>query len=91
MKQNGNDADVDMRHILTPWGCDSVIQLQEACEKEGIKYKHLFEIAKYVLVVKSMVDDNDPDADEKRLNAALKRMRKKTCMGRQERFTFRKR
>jgi len=75
IKENGTN--VDMRHTLTQWERDSVIRLKEACEKDGIEYRHIFELAKYVLVVKSMVDDKDPEVDEKRLQLALKRMRKK--------------
>ena len=66
-----------MRFALTPWERDSVIRLKAACEKENVAYMSIFELAKYVLVVKSSVSDSDPDADAKRLQCALKRMKKK--------------
>jgi hypothetical protein len=66
-----------MRFTLTPWERDSVIRLKGACEEENVTYRSIFELAKYVLVVQSSVKDTDPDADSKRLQAALKRMKKK--------------
>jgi hypothetical protein len=66
-----------MRFTLTPWERDSVIRLKAACEEENVAYRSIFELAKYVLVVKSSAKDTDPDADSKRLQAALKRMKKK--------------
>ena len=67
----------DTRFSLTDWEKDSVIRLRDACVEEGIQYKSIFELAKYVLVTKSMADDSDPKADEKRLKSALKRLRKR--------------
>lgn len=66
-----------MRHRLTESERQAVVALKEACDKEGLHYKHTFELAKYVLVTHSMAKDSNPKSPQIRLNAALKRLRKK--------------
>ncbi|CAB9501028.1 expressed unknown protein [Seminavis robusta] len=66
-----------MRFELTDEEREEIIALKKACESEGIKYRSIFELAKYCLVVRSQVDSNDPKAAEKRTALALKRMKKR--------------
>jgi hypothetical protein len=75
--QNGDDVDDDPRFTLTPWERESVIRLKNACDAEGIAYKSIFELAKYVLVTRSMANDHNSHRDQIRLNAALKRIKKR--------------
>jgi hypothetical protein len=65
-----------MKHSLTDWERASVVRLKRACEEQNIAYKSVFELAKYVLVTRSVCKDNDKHADQKRLQAALQRIRK---------------
>lgn len=70
-------ANTDPRYTLTPWERESVKQLKDACEEHGVTYKSIFELAKYVLVSKSVAKDKDPKADAKRLKEALERITRK--------------
>lgn len=71
------DVDKDMRHSFTDSELIAVSALKEVCDKEGIYYKHLFDLAKYVLVTHTMADDSNPKAGDIRLKASLKRLRKR--------------
>lgn len=68
---------MEMKHTLTEWERENVIRLKEACDEEGIKYNSIFELAKFVLVTKSVAKDGDKNADKKRTKAALKRITKR--------------
>ena len=64
--------DGDMRHRLTESELQAVKALKTACDEQGIYYKHIFDLAKYVLVTHSMADDSNPKAAKIRLKAAVK-------------------
>ena len=66
------DDQGDMRWRLTAEEKKGVRQLKEAADQEGLYYKNLFEIAKYVLVVRSL-----EKTKEKRHEVALRRLRKR--------------
>ena len=67
----------DSRFTLTDSERQAVQALKEACDKDGVVYKHVFELAKYALATHSSADDTNPKAAEIRLQAALTRMKKR--------------
>ena len=71
------ETENDPRFTLTPWERDSVVRLKVACDENCVAYRSVFELAKFVLVSKSIAQDHDPKADEKRLQEALNRLTKK--------------
>jgi hypothetical protein len=71
-----HDGD-DMRYRFTDAERIAVTELKEACDREGVQYKNLFDLAKYVLVSHSVAKDSNPKAAEIRLKEALKRIRKR--------------
>lgn len=66
-----------MRHCLTDSEKVAVKALKEACDKEGVYYRHIFDLAKYVLVTHSMAKDSNPKAAQIRLKASLRRLKKR--------------
>ena len=72
-----DDADqhedaADMRWQLTDDEKEKVRELQQAADSEGLYYKNLFELAKYVLVVQSL-----EQTPKRRFEVALGRLRKR--------------
>jgi len=74
-----SDDKNDSRFTLTDTERRAVQALKEACDQEGVKYKHTFELAKYVLATHSLADDSHPKAAKIRLQAALTRMKKRNA------------
>lgn len=72
-----SSSSADMRFTLTREEHEAVSLLKKACEAEDVKYRSIFELAKYVLVVRSQVKDDDIKAADKRLQLALKRLKKR--------------
>jgi hypothetical protein len=66
-----------MRFLLTDEEREEVAALKGACEANGVNYRSVFELAKYVLVVRSQVKTTDPKVAEKRTELALKRLKKR--------------
>jgi len=68
-----------MKFTFTECERKAVSALKHACDKQGIYYKNLFELAKYVLSTHSVADDADPMADEIRLQTAIRRIKKRNA------------
>lgn len=65
------DTVADPRYTLTDDEHYHVLRLKELCDKEGVAYKSIFELAKYSLVCTSVKNAN------KRLKESFNRLRKK--------------
>lgn len=66
-----------MRFTLAAEERELVAALKDACDNEEVKYRSIFELAKYVLAVRSQIKDNAKDALQKRTKLALKRLKKR--------------
>ena len=64
---------------LTEEERQAAVALRQACREQGIHYDHDFQIVKYVLLVRSSVADTHPQAAQLRLEAALKRLKKRNA------------
>lgn len=73
LQQNEDTHEQDMRWRLTAEEKASVRELKEAADAEGLYYKNIFELAKYVLVVQSIADKTEA----KYCDVALRRLRKR--------------
>eukprot|EP00977_Amphora_coffeiformis_P018448 scaffold6503_cov99-Amphora_coffeaeformis.AAC.2 len=67
---NSSDSDEDQKWRLTGEEKQAVRELQQAADDEGLFYQNLFELVKYVIVVRSI----EPKV-ELRADAALERLR----------------
>jgi len=68
-----------MKFTFTECERKAVSALKHACDRQGLYYKNLFELAKYVLATHSVANDADPMADEIRLQTAIRRIKKRNA------------
>lgn len=73
-EDDDDEEEQDMRWRLTSEEKEAVRRLQQAADQEDLYYQNIFELAKYVLVVKSLVKT---DTVAHRVDVALKRLRKR--------------
>ena len=64
-----------MRFKLSEQEREEVVALKKSCEDNGVLYRSIFELAKYSLVVRSLVKESDTKAAAKRTELALKRLK----------------
>ena len=74
---NESPGEDSMRFTLTEEEKEEVLALKKACENDSVAYRSVFELAKYCLTVRSLVEDGSEGAAKKRTKLALQRLKKR--------------